>query len=135
MYYFILHNSYCTVPTYCQNASLIHPDGPGNVLLFDIRALDGCGSLGNSLTTLTGISRLVCFPYSHSHLSTVVSLDVLPNKITQETVTRAEKNRRRRPQSPLGPGHSHFFHPTRVYNTTDDERPTSFRYSGLSLRT
>ena len=133
VHYSVPHNLYCTVPTYRQNASLTHPDGPGNVLLFDTRTLDGCGSLGNSLTTLTGISRLVCFPYSHSHLSTVVSLDVLINKITQETVTRAEKIRRKRPQRPLGPGHSHIFPPTRVYNTTDSERPTSFHYGSSSI--
>ena len=130
---FVLHNLYCTVPTYCQNASLIHPDGPGNVLLFDTRTLDGCGSLGNSLTTLTGISRLACFPYSHFHFNTVFSLDVPNNKITQETVTRAEKIRRKRPQRPLGPGHSHIFPPTRVYNTTDSERPTSFHYGSSSI--
>ena len=68
--------------------------------------------------------------YSHFHSSIVFSLDVPDNKITQETVTRAEKIRRTRPQRPIGPGHSHIF-PPRVYNTTDNERPTSFHY-GLS---
>ena len=129
---FIPHNLYCTVPTHCHNVSLIHPDGPGNVLLFDTRTLDGCGSLGNSLTTLTGISRLACFPYSHFHSSIVFSLDIPDNKITQETVTRAEKIRRTRPQRPIGPGHSHIF-PPRVYNTTDNERPTSFHYGSSSV--
>ena len=45
--------------------SLTNPDGPSNILLFDLNTALACESLGNLCDTLIGISNLLFFPYSH----------------------------------------------------------------------
>ncbi len=66
---FELHRFPCTmyISPYFQESSLTNPDGPGNILLFDINTTIHHGSLENFQVTLTGgISNPTSFPYSHS---------------------------------------------------------------------
>ena len=60
---------FCYIGLYpnCWNCSLTHPDGPGNILLFDVQTTFDYGSLGNLIDLPTcGIVTPLYFPYCHS---------------------------------------------------------------------
>ena len=53
------------VPPAFSLGSLTNPDGPSNILLFDLTITLAYESLGNPCNTLIGISNILFFPYSH----------------------------------------------------------------------
>ena len=60
---FILCN--IVVPPVFSLCSLTNPDGPSNILLFDLTNTLANESMGNPHNILTGISNPLFFPYSH----------------------------------------------------------------------